>query len=104
MMPHARRIDHVEKLTRKQITQRAIAARLATESWDDMTKAANSSEQHVRSLARWRKIAAEQNPHLSDSQLDRQAERLRSAYFAGLARRKHQLAQAKQSGEAEQAA
>lgn len=84
--------------------KRAIGARLATESWDDMTAAANKSDQHVKSLARWRQLAAEKNPHLSDTQLDRQAERLRSEYFSGLARRRHALNRAEQADTAEQAA
>lgn len=69
-----------------------------------MTTAANNSEQHVKSLARWRKLAAEQNPHLNDEQLDRQAARLRSEYFSNLALRKHALGRAEQPDATEQAA
>lgn len=91
MMAHATHMRHLEKLTPTQVGQRAIGARLATESWDDMTAAANQSSNHPKSLDRWRRKAAEQNPHLSGEQLDRQAERLRREYYSALATKRHAL-------------
>ncbi len=43
-----------------------ILARLASEDWGGMTRRANASTNHVKSLDRWVAKAREANPSLSD--------------------------------------
>jgi len=56
-------------------------ARLITEDWDQMTRAANASANHVRSLDRWIRQAREANPALSDDQAERLAILLRRQHY-----------------------
>jgi hypothetical protein len=44
--------------------------RLMTEDWDQMTKAANASANHVKSAERWTRKAKEANPSLTDEQAE----------------------------------
>lgn len=67
-----------------------IMARLQSESWDDMTRAARASSEHPSSLDRWLKIARQKNPALSDAQATRLAEHLRREHY-----RKMQVASVK---------
>lgn len=63
-----------------------MLARLQSENWDDMTAAANASSNHVMSLDRWTRIARERNPSLSEQQVARLAEQLRTDHYRGLGR------------------
>lgn len=63
-----------------RVTPGALA-RLLSEDWGQMTSAARSSNSHVSNLARWEKIARESNPHLSDDQVTRLAQKLKDAHY-----------------------
>jgi prephenate dehydrogenase len=58
-----------------------MLARLANEDWAGMTKAANASPGHVKSLDRWITKAQEANARLSDEQAERLAVMMRRAHF-----------------------
>jgi len=59
----------------------ALMTRLMTEDWDQMTKAANGSANHVKSLDRWITLARETNPALSDVQAERLAVLMRREHY-----------------------
>ena len=65
------------------VEQRTVAshARLAQNDWNDLTRAANASPNHVSSLDRWRRKARELNPALSDAQVDRLAQTLKRDFY-----------------------
>ena len=63
-----------------------VMARLLTEDWDEMTRAARASSQHVSSLDRWIARAREANPSLSDEQAGRLAEMMRTDHYRRMAR------------------
>jgi hypothetical protein len=48
----------------------ALMTRLMTEDWDQMTRAASASPNHVKNLDRWIARAREANPALTDEQPD----------------------------------
>lgn len=75
------------KLTYRERAQRAVRARLAIEDWSAMTAAMNASPRNVNNLERWRNEAREKNPNLTDEQVDRLAQMLRSEYYSGLGRK-----------------
>lgn len=58
-----------------------MLARLTTEDWGDMTRAANASAKHVKNLDRWVAKAKETNPALSEDQAERLAVMLRRAHY-----------------------
>lgn len=92
---HVRYARKQARYTREEAGRKAINARLASEDWREMTARASASPRNPAGLERWRAQAREQNPSLDDEQVERQAERLRSAYFSELGKR---------SGEARRAA
>ncbi len=63
-----------------------IIARLASEDWYEMTRAANASANHVSSLDRWIARAREANPGLDDSQAGRLAVLLRREHYRRMGR------------------
>ncbi len=63
-----------------------IIARLASEDWNEMTKAANASANHVSSLDRWIARAREANPSLDDGQAERLAVLLRREHYRRMGR------------------
>lgn len=63
-----------------------ILARLSSEDWREMTRAARESPNHVANLARWEKIARQLNPHLDDDQVARLAEKLKLAHYRKMGR------------------
>jgi hypothetical protein len=76
-------------LETRDLTARAragIMARLLAEDWHAMTRAANASGRHVRSLDRWVAEALEANPRLSGDQAVRLAERMRRDHYARMGR------------------
>jgi len=75
--------------------------RLATEDWDAMTAAANTSPNHVASLDRWIKKARDLNPRLSDEQAERFAERLRKDHYRRMGRLSAQARKLAREAEAE---
>lgn len=64
-----------------------MTKRLSTEDWFAMTAAANASSRHRGSLDYWIPVALADNPALTPGQAGRQAERLRSQYYADMGRR-----------------
>jgi len=63
-----------------------ILARLSSEDWSEMTRAANASSRHVRSLDRWVEKARAANPALSDEQAERLAVTLRREHYQRMGR------------------
>jgi hypothetical protein len=59
----------------------ALMSRLMSEDWDQMTKAANGSANHVKSLDRWITLARNANPALSDAQAERLAILMRRQHY-----------------------
>jgi|SRR5215469_12967981 len=74
-------------LTRQERGRSGAIARLSQEDWTEMTSTANAASSHVGNMDRWRGIARESNPRLTESQVDRLAKLLMQAYFADLGRR-----------------
>jgi hypothetical protein len=62
-------------------------ARLLSEDWHEMTRAANESLQHVGNLARWIGKAREQDPGLDDGQAAERAAQLKAEFYRELAAR-----------------
>jgi hypothetical protein len=81
-----RRRTHV-RLTQSEVRQLGITRRLETEPWNEMTRAANASPNHVAKLDRWISIARNLNPALDDDQLKRLALRKRSEHYRELGRK-----------------
>jgi hypothetical protein len=73
-------------LTRSECGQAGILARLASEDWSEMTKAALASDNHVSSRDRWTKKAREINPRLDEDQAARLGERLRREHYVRMGR------------------
>lgn len=71
-----------------------IMARLMSEDWDAMTRAARASSRSVSNLDRWVTKAREANPALSDEQAER---------LAGMMRREHYVRMGKLSAQARRA-
>lgn len=61
-------------------------ARLSSEDWREMTRAARESPNHVANLDRWIKIARQLNPHLDDEQIARLAEKLQKDHYSRMGR------------------
>ncbi len=59
-------------------------ARLLSEDWHEMTRAANESPQHPANLARWIRKAQEQNPALDDDEAVRVARHLKDRFYRDL--------------------
>lgn len=87
MVTRATRVGKLRPLTRNESARIAVLARLSTEDWAEITRPANESPNHVQNLERWRRIARESNPHLTDTQVERLAVRLRSEHHAEMGRR-----------------
>ena len=84
-----------------ELTERAhagIMARLLSEDWDAMTRAANASSQHVKRLDRWIAKAKAANPNLSDEQAERLAERLRRDHYVRMGKLSGQSRKAARGG------
>lgn len=73
-------------LTRAECGEAGITARLLAEDWAEMTRAANASANHVKSLDRWIAKVRELNPHLDDGQAERMAERLKKDHYKRMGR------------------
>lgn len=56
-------------------------ARLMAEDWSEMTRAMNSSPNHVSSDERWTRLARKANPALDDEQAQREGEILKRAHY-----------------------
>lgn len=91
-----------EKMTRQECGAAGILVRLATTTnWADMTAAANDSKLHVAGMERWRQKAREENPALSDDQVERLAALLRKEHFRRMARLSAQARRLAREAEAE---
>jgi hypothetical protein len=75
-----RPLTHAERGTLGAIS------RLMAEDWAAMTRNANASGRHVKSLDRWIAKAREANPALEDDQAVRLAERMRHAHYVRMGR------------------
>jgi hypothetical protein len=73
-------------LTRSECGTAGVVARLMTEDWNEMTAAANASQNHVKSLDRWIAKAREGNPKLTDEQAERLGQRLRHDHYVRMGR------------------
>ena len=60
--------------------------RLLTTDWSEMTRAANASENHVSSDARWTRKASEANPALSEDQAYRLGQHMKKAHYVKMGR------------------
>lgn len=76
----------IRPLTRQECGEASMLARLSRENWDEMTRAARTSPNHPGNLDRWIRAAEEANPDLDPGQVQRLAEKLRTAHFRKLAR------------------
>jgi len=70
---------------RERVLPGAIA-NLMSRDWDEMTAAANASDNHVKSAERWFRIAKRENPALSDEQAARLGEMLRTEHYRKMGR------------------
>lgn len=75
----------------------AVTARLLAEDWTAMTRAANASARHVKSLDRWVAKAREANPSLSNEQAERLAVMLRKAHYVRMGKLSAQARRARAS-------
>ena len=74
-------MTHGRPLTRSECGEAGITARLLNEDWTEMTKTANASPNHVKSLDRWVAKARETNPSLDDEQAGRLGLMMRKAHY-----------------------
>lgn len=79
---------------RSRVLPGAIA-RLSREDWHEMTRAANSSANHVSSDDRWTRQAAEANPALSEGQAYRLGQMLKKQHYRRMAKLSAQARAAK---------
>ena len=63
-----------------------VIANLLKNDWNEMTRAANASSRHVKSMDRWIAKAREANPNLTDDQAARLAAMLRKQHYIRMGR------------------
>jgi hypothetical protein len=70
---------------RERVLPGAIA-NLMSHDWDEMTRKANASANHVKSLDRWVAKAREANPALNDEQAERLGQMMRTEHYRRMGR------------------